>query len=70
MGISRVPWRPLAKVLLAMDGWRLGNLDAARDWYAKANDWMKQHRQNESGEIHRFRTEAEKLFGYNVVTFE
>jgi hypothetical protein len=46
-----------------MNEWQLGNRDVARDWYAKAIEWMKQHPQIRGGELHRFRAEAEELLG-------
>jgi hypothetical protein len=54
------PWQWF---FLAMAEWQLGNHDAARDWYAKAIDWMEKHPQIVGGETHRFRTEAAKLLG-------
>jgi tetratricopeptide (TPR) repeat protein len=47
-------------LFLAMAHWQLGEKDVARNWYARAAEWMaKNQPQNE--ELRRFRTEAEEL---------
>ena len=47
---------------LAMAHWQLDQKDQAREWYAKAVEWMNQN-QPDDEEFTRFRAEAAALLG-------
>jgi len=55
--------RPSNFLYLAMAEWRLGNPDAAREWYAKASNWMEQRPQVLDGDLLTIRADAEELLG-------
>jgi tetratricopeptide (TPR) repeat protein len=48
---------------LAMTEWQLEKHDAARNWYGKAADWMKEH-DSRDGQLVSFRDEAKRLIQF------
>jgi eukaryotic-like serine/threonine-protein kinase len=54
---------PSTLFFVAMAEWQLGNRDSARNWYTKAIKWIEQPPEIVSGELYRFRAEAEGLLG-------
>src|SRR5262249_58441957 len=47
---------------LALAHWRLGDKQAAREWYDRAKRWMEENRPNDSG-LRRAQAEAAALIG-------
>jgi tetratricopeptide (TPR) repeat protein len=50
--------------LLAMAHWQLGDKEAARQWYDRAEEWMEKHRPKDE-DLRRFQAEAEALLSSN-----
>ena len=53
---------PATLFSLAMAHWQLGDKDEAREWFAKAVQWMEQGKQDDA-ELKRLRAEAAELLG-------